>query len=71
MISPEHSARFPISLRIPEWAGEAKVMVNESVGLHDAHTAAFLVIDQKWSAGDQVILELSDARESARLRSFG
>lgn len=56
-VRAREGARFPLRLRIPDWASGAGAEVN---GGRTTHTAAgeYLTLDRAWSDGDTVRLEL-------------
>ncbi|HYM87042.1 MAG TPA: beta-L-arabinofuranosidase domain-containing protein, partial [Pseudoxanthomonas sp.] len=55
---PERSARFAVSVRIPQWAEGATLSVNGAV--HDAAVMPgdYAVIEKEWNAGDEIALDL-------------
>lgn len=50
-------ATFPFHLRIPDWAGEAKITVNGS-GVAYELTDGIAILDREWSDGDRIDLTL-------------
>ena len=51
-------ARFPIRLRIPLWAGGAKLAVNgQGTGI-PTEPGAFAMVEREWQSGDTLALEL-------------
>jgi uncharacterized protein len=57
-VSCEHSARFAISIRIPQWAEDATVAVNHGNPPTPVASGAYAVIEREWRSGDVVALEL-------------
>ena len=57
-LSPETSVRFPLRLRIPEWAHGATVRINGELQAVDASPETFALIDRLWAPGDVVDLHL-------------
>jgi len=56
-VSPASAASFPLLLRIPGWAPDARLTVNgEAVSAAPAH--GFARIERRWKAGDRVELKL-------------
>ncbi len=64
-VSPEQAARFPLHLRIPEWAIFPLVWVNgeEQSGVE---AGSFFRVDREWSPGDTVRLLLASEVEVER-----
>ena len=57
-VVPERSARFALSVRIPQWAQGATLAIN---GLpHDVAPTpgTYAVIEREWSVGDEIALDL-------------
>jgi DUF1680 family protein len=54
-VSPENAARFPLDLRIPQWAAGARIAVNGKPE-SDIRPGGFHRIDREWRAGDVVEL---------------
>ncbi|MDR6842799.1 glycoside hydrolase family 127 protein [Pseudoxanthomonas sacheonensis] len=57
-VSCEHSARFAISIRIPQWAEDATVAINDGSPPMQAASGAYAVIEREWRSGDVAALEL-------------
>ncbi len=57
-VSCERSARFAISIRIPQWAEDATVAINDGNPPAPAASGAYAVIEREWRSGDVVTLEL-------------
>lgn len=56
-VHPQKRVRFPLHVRIPEWADAARVLVNgREQG--PTRTGAFLILDREWLPGDVVELKL-------------
>ncbi len=56
-VEPEKPARFPLSLRIPQWSTATKLKV-DGEPVSDVKPASYHVIDREWKTGDVVELEL-------------
>jgi len=56
-VNPEKPGRFPLLLRIPEWAGGARVSVNGTLESNVA-PATFHRVERQWRGGDVVELTL-------------
>ena len=58
LVTPERSARFAISVRIPQWAEGATLAINGVA--HDIAPISgdYAVIEREWSAGDAITLDL-------------
>lgn len=57
-VSCERPARFAISIRIPQWAEEATVALDDGGEPMQADPGAYAVIEREWRSGDVVNLEL-------------
>ena len=57
-VAPERSARFALSIRIPQWAVGATVLVNGQVHPGSVMPGSFVVIEREWQAGDEIRLDL-------------
>lgn len=57
-VSPERSVRFPLLLRVPDWAYGAKVSVNGKAQSVKAEPLQWIVLDRTWKPGDKVRLIL-------------
>jgi DUF1680 family protein len=56
-ISPEQTARFPLSVRIPHWSASSSVSVNgESVS--EVKPGTYVRVDREWKPGDTVSITL-------------
>jgi len=52
------AAMFPLVLRIPAWAGGARITVNGRSEKGQPAAGSFMSLTRKWSDGDNVVLEL-------------
>jgi DUF1680 family protein len=57
LIRPERPVRFPLALRIPQWAQGAKVQVNTDAQKPQG-AGVFAMLDREWKSGDRVTLQL-------------
>src|SRR5579883_184640 len=57
-VNPDHPVSFPLYLRIPEWAGEPEIFMNDSAYSANASQPGFRVIKREWRQGDRVRLIL-------------
>ena len=57
-VHPEKAARFPLLLRIPAWAADAKVRVNGADARVALSAGTFARVDRTWSPGDRVEIML-------------
>lgn len=62
-LRPEHPVHFPLELRIPGWATDARVQIIGADGAGESASAApvpgaFHTIERCWEAGDSVVLTL-------------
>ena len=57
-LDPSKPAEFPLNLRIPRWCDKATVAINAQPWGKPIVSGAFLTIERKWTAGDQVTLDL-------------
>ena len=55
LVNPERSTQFPLQLRIPGWAEQARVSVNGKAQT-GVRAGAFYRIDRTWKPGDRVEL---------------
>jgi hypothetical protein len=68
-LDPSPAARFPLRLRIPAWAANARVAVNGQPLGQAIAPGAFLEIEREWKGGDQVTVELPMAWRLVRGRA--
>jgi hypothetical protein len=64
MVSPERAISFPLHLRIPDWANEARLEVNGTAV--STKPGSFAVVEREWKAGDHVLLDLPLAVRTRR-----
>jgi uncharacterized protein len=57
-LDPSKPARFPLQLRIPRWCDRATVSINGKPWEGLITSGGFISIEQQWSAGDQVTLNM-------------
>lgn len=57
-VTPQRSARFALSIRIPQWAEDATVLVNGQAHSGPAMPGGYAVIEREWRAGDEIRLDL-------------
>ncbi|MGH8060414.1 MAG: glycoside hydrolase family 127 protein [Pseudoxanthomonas sp.] len=57
-VAPERSARFMLSVRIPQWADGASLRVDGEVHAERVVPGTYAVIEREWNAGAQVVLDL-------------
>ncbi len=57
-VAPERPVRFPLHVRVPQWAAGAQVMVNGKPFAGAVKAGSFAVIDREWRGGDRVKLRL-------------
>jgi len=57
-LTPEHSARFPFSVRIPAWCRQPLITVNGQVLEQSLTPGAFQSIEREWAPGDQLVVSL-------------
>ncbi|MFN2977449.1 glycoside hydrolase family 127 protein [Terriglobus aquaticus] len=57
-VNPEKAVRFPLQLRVPEWAKNATVRVNGEAFAGAVKPGSFAVIDREWKSGDRVEVHL-------------
>jgi len=64
-IGPAKAVRFPLALRIPQWADAAKIIVNDGPPAR-TRPGDFAILEREWKSGDQVSLELPMTARSRR-----
>jgi hypothetical protein len=69
LLDPSRPAKFPLRLRIPAWAANARVAVNGQPIGQTIAPGAFLDIEREWKVGDHVTLELPMAWRLVRGRA--
>ncbi len=57
-VEPQEHLRFPLQVRIPEWATDATVTINGKPHEHGVRAGAFATIDREWHSGDRVEVRL-------------
>ena len=57
-ITPERSARFSVSVRIPGWAHEATLRINGNPADIQSEAGHYAVIDRDWQVDDVITLHL-------------
>lgn len=57
-VAPERSARFALSIRIPQWAEGATILVDGQAHSGSAMPGSYAVIEREWRAGDEIHLDL-------------
>jgi DUF1680 family protein len=57
-VSCERSAHFALSIRIPQWAEGATVVLNSGDPAVQAIAGSYAVIEREWQSGDVVTLDL-------------
>ena len=57
-ITPEHPARFGVSVRIPGWASEVTLRINGKPTDIHCEAGRYAIIDRDWQVGDVITLEL-------------
>ena len=57
-LDPSRPASFPVRLRIPLWAGSARVTINEQPQDVKPQPGTFLVLQREWKSGDRITLEM-------------
>lgn len=56
-ISPDQARVFPLSLRIPAWANDVKITVNNEKLDQEIISGAFLSIEREWKENDKVVID--------------
>lgn len=57
-LSCEHPARFAVSVRIPQWAEDATLALNDGSEPRQVSPGAYAVIEREWRSGDTLTLDL-------------
>ena len=57
-LDPSKPTTFPLKLRIPRWCAKATVAINGQPWVKPIASGGFLAIERKWTAGDQVTLDM-------------
>jgi DUF1680 family protein len=57
LMQPARPESFALRLRIPQWSGESRALVN-GVAVTDIHPGGWAVIEKRWNPGDTVKLHL-------------
>jgi DUF1680 family protein len=57
-VTPECSTRFALSIRIPQWAVGATILVNGRAHSGAAMPGGYAVIEREWLTGDEIHLDL-------------
>ena len=57
-VDPERKARFAFSIRIPQWAEGATILVNGHAHSGSTMPGSYAVIEREWRAGDEIHLDL-------------
>lgn len=57
-VSTDQASTFPIALRIPSWARDARLRVNDVPHPTDPVPGRFLTLEREWREGDKITLEL-------------
>ena len=57
LIEPEKETVFPVQLRIPKWAKNAKIMVNAEVQQSEIVAGTFYTIERNWKRGDKITID--------------
>jgi hypothetical protein len=57
LIEPEKETVFPVQLRIPKWAKNAKIMVNAEVQQSEIVAGTFYTIKRNWKRGDKITID--------------
>jgi DUF1680 family protein len=56
VVKPQRNVRFPLTLRVPAWAEEPSIRVNDKP-VASVRSGSFAVIHREWKAGDRVELD--------------
>lgn len=65
VVNPEHSAAFPLLLRVPAWAARATIRVNGAAE-RSVKAGGFHCIERTWRAGDRVEIRFPMPVEAVR-----
>ena len=65
-VNPEKALAFPLSLRIPEWATGATVMVNGKAAGVSVEPGSYAKVTRTWQAGDVVEVKLPMKPKASR-----
>ena len=57
-VKPEQAMRFPLRLRVPAWATDARLKINGQAADVPMKAGSFAVVERRWAPGDVVELEL-------------
>ena len=57
-LDPSRPTKFPLQLRIPRWCKNAAVTLNGQPWPTPIAAGQFLTIERRWTAGDQVTLDM-------------
>lgn len=57
VVSPEKESEFPLFLRIPNWADETSVEINDKKVTGTITKGAYLKLDRKWKQDDKIVLD--------------
>lgn len=57
LVEPEDESKFPIQLRIPGWAKNARIKVNNEILKQEILTGTFLTINRSWKKGDKIAVD--------------
>ena len=57
-VTPERNARFALSIRIPQWAEGATILVNGRIHSGSTMPGSYAVLEREWRAGDEIRLDL-------------
>jgi hypothetical protein len=66
-VHPASPVRFPLLLRIPQWAAEAAVLVN-GAAIGNVNAGSFATVEREWKAGD--IVEITFPMRARITRGF-
>jgi len=60
-VSPAKAVTFPLYLRVPEWATDFKLKINNKAVAVSAAAGAYVRIERRWTKGDTVSFEFAMA----------